>query len=468
MQDEEEAVALFSSKNNFEDTIVAIATPPGIGSVGIVRLSGADALNIGQQLCPTIQIKTPRYVYFGHVVDPVTHTTVDEACVLYFKGPQSYTGEDCIEVQSHGSHFVLQKIVSMCLRCGARLAMPGEFTKRAFLQGKLDLTKAESIIDLIHSTTEKSHAVALSHVQGKLYTHIQACREQLRSIYEQIEGSIDFPDEVEGINRKNVIQTLTEQCHDLQQIIDLQDLGEHVRHGVKCVIVGKPNVGKSSLFNTLVGTDRAIVTTIPGTTRDYLESSFQLGGMTFHVYDTAGMRESDDYIEHLGIEKIQGLLHGADIVIWVLDATQPFSEEDRCISDMLRHLPMGIILTNKSDLPRQLHLKESLLPPDWPSVDISVKTNQGIEAITHILYETFVKTVERIDVSLLCNVRQVNCIQIAIQAMHHMKESLVTDIEDDIVSLDLKQALLKLSEVTGDEFTESVLDGIFSRFCVGK
>jgi tRNA modification GTPase len=454
------------------DTIVAIATPPGIGSIGIIRLSGPQALKIGQKLCPGQSLTTPRYVYFGHIINPITHSALDEACILYFKGPQSYTGEDCVEIQSHGSYFVLQQILEISSHYGARLALPGEFTKRAFLHGKLDLTKAESIIDLIHSTTEKAHAVALSHIQGKLYTRIQACRGQLCRIFEQIEGSIDFPDEVEGINRDEVLHFLDTTCNELGQIIDLQDLGEQVRHGINCVIVGKPNVGKSSLFNTLVGTDRAIVTDIPGTTRDYLEAAFKLGGMTFKLYDTAGVRESDDYIEHLGIEKMQTLLHTADIVMWVVDSTYPFSEEDHRILNLIKRLPLGILLINKSDqhgqLNGQLNLNEITVPSQWPQFTISTKTNQGIETMKQFLYDHFIKKAERVDLSLLCNIRQVTCIQGAITAMDHMKEGVTAGVEDDILALDLKNAILKLGEVTGDEFTEEVLDGIFSRFCVGK
>jgi len=450
------------------DTIVAIATPPGIGSIGVIRVSGDKASSIVQTLCPAVSITRPRYVYFCNIVNPLTTTQVDEACVIFFQGPQSYTGEDCAELQVHGSYFVLQKVVELIIHLGARLAMPGEFTKRAFLNGKLDLTKAESVIDLIHSTTEKSHAVALSHVQGKLCHHIQECRRQLVRIYEQIEGSIDFPDEVSPVDHDQVISDLTDQQFLLQKIIDTQDLGEHVRHGVKCTIVGTPNVGKSSLFNSLVGLDRAIVSDIPGTTRDYLESTFILGGLLFHLYDTAGMRTDAEYIEHLGIRKIQALLKDADIIFWVVDQSVSLSEEDVQVFHEIEAFENVIVLQNKSDLESQFQWKSLAIPVAWETVLVSAKTGEGIESLKQWLYTRFVSEIERSDLSLLCNARQITCIKQAVDATTQMITSMCDGMEDDIISVDLKKAILKLGEVTGEEFTEEALDGIFSRFCVGK
>ena len=450
------------------DTIVAIATPVGMGSVGIVRLSGENALKIGQILCPNITIKEARHVYLSLIIHPKTQQVIDEACVIYFKGPHSYTGEDCVEIQTHGSYFILQKVLAVCVECGARLALPGEFTRQAFLNGKIELTQAESIGDLIHADSEKSHAVALSHVQGKLYTYINTCRDQLCRIFEQIEGSIDFPDEVDGINREAVIQMLDQNCEQLQKMITFQDIGETVKRGINCVIVGKPNVGKSALFNQLVGKERAIVTDIAGTTRDYLTESFQLGGMIVNLYDTAGIRETADYIEHLGIKKITDLLKNADCIFWVIDSNQALSKEDYAIFEKIKAESLCVLLANKADLTCHVDMKAIQYPKQWQKLEISAKTAAGIDQVKQFLYDQFIQQVERIDLALLCNVRQLNCIQVALTAMQQMKNGLRTGVEDDIISVDLKQAILKLGEVTGAEFTEETLDRIFSRFCVGK
>ncbi len=439
-----------------------------MGSIGVVRLSGPKSLSIGQQLCPKTHLAAPRHVYLTTVIEPKTQQVIDQACVIYFKEPQSYTGEACVEIQTHGSYYILQKVLSACVECGARLALAGEFTKQAFLNGKIELTQAESISDLIYSNSDKSHAVALSHVQGKLYSLINSCRDKLCQIFEQLEGSIDFPDEVESINRTEVITLLDHYCQKLKKIIDFQDLGETVKHGIHCVIVGRPNVGKSALFNQLIGTERAIVTNIAGTTRDYLVEAFQLAGMVVHLYDTAGIRETDDYIEHLGIKKITALLAKADCIFWVIDSSESLSDADIAIFEKLKETSRCLILGNKSDLLPQANISEINYPKKWQYLSVSAQRSEGIDQIKQFLYDQFIQQVEHVDLALLCNVRQVKCIESAFYAMTNMKESLIASIADDMISVDLKEAILHLGEVTGAEFTEETLDHIFSRFCVGK
>jgi tRNA modification GTPase len=456
------------------DTIVAIATPMGKGSVGILRLSGDQAKSIVQMLCPTIIISKPRHVYFTNICHPDTSAVIDQGCVIYFKSPASYTGEECVEIQAHGSYYILQQLISVCVHKGARMALPGEFTKRAFLNGKLGLSQAESVHDLIQSDSEKSHAVALSHVQGKLFKHIQSCRDVLSQMYQRIEASIDFPDEVDGIDRDEALRIVTAQCDQFQEILSYQSLGETVKHGINSVIVGQPNVGKSSLFNALVGRERAIVTHLPGTTRDYLSESYQLGGMTVNLFDTAGMRETEDYIEHLGIEKITDLINTASCLFWVVDATQALTTSDRRIFTKIQHHKSVIIIGNKSDQlddvdapsPAQRTMSDAMLM--CPYMGVSALTTNGINQINTYLYNQFITQVENADLALLCNVRQLNCISDALAGLQLVKDGLNTGIEDDVISASLRQSILKLGEVTGDAFTEETLDQIFSQFCIGK
>lgn len=456
------------------DTIVAIATPIGKGSVGILRISGDQAKSIVQLFCPTITISKPRYVYFTDICHPDTGVVIDQGCVIYFKAPASYTGEECVEIQAHGSYYILQQLISVCVLKGARMALPGEFTKRAFLNGKLGLSQAESVHDLIQSDSEKSHAVALSHVQGKLFKHIQSCRDALSQMYQRIEASIDFPDEVDGIDRNVSYRIITAQCDQFQEILSYQSLGETVKHGINSVIVGQPNVGKSSLFNALVGRERAIVTHLPGTTRDYLSESYQLGGMTVNLFDTAGMRETDDYIEHLGIEKITDLINTATCLFWVVDATRPLTDSDRRIFTKIKHHAAVMIIGNKTDeldnvstpSPAKTSMSEDMLK--YPYIGVSALTMNGIEHINSYLYSQFITQVENADLTLLCNVRQLNCISDALDGLKLVKAGLSTGVEDDVISASLRQSILKLGEVTGDAFTEETLDQIFSQFCIGK
>ncbi|MEK7298263.1 MAG: tRNA uridine-5-carboxymethylaminomethyl(34) synthesis GTPase MnmE, partial [Candidatus Margulisiibacteriota bacterium] len=366
------------AKDDYLDTIVAIATPPGAGAVGIVRISGVQAVVLTQRLLRTREALTPRCAYFRRLHHPVFGETIDEAVVLFFKGPHSFTGEDVVELQTHGSMVVLRQLLSVLTECGARLAEPGEFTRRAFLNGKLSLDAAESVIDLIESTSTKSSQIALGRLKGKLYTVIGEIRAVLMRLLEQVEGSIDFPDEVEPLNRQVLRDAVSMADHRLGQVLAAQDFGQKVSEGISCVIVGQPNVGKSALLNAFCGESRAIVTAIAGTTRDFLTADIELGGLLFRLVDTAGIREGAGVVEKLGIRKVHTLLKQAHAVIWVVDRTRPFDSQDAKIFERIRRHRHVYILANKSDLKTY----RFRLPPSYQTgrvlLDISAKKDLGL------------------------------------------------------------------------------------------
>jgi tRNA modification GTPase len=393
---------------------------------------------------------------------------LDEGCVLYFKAPHSFTGEDVIEFQVHSSPYILKEILTATLDSGARLAREGEFTKRAFLNGKIDLTKAESIIDLIHAEHESAHAVALNHVQGKLQHLIQEMRTQLLLILEQVEGSIDFPDEVDPIDRTEILNVLQVLNERIKTILEMQDYGKILTTGINCVLVGRPNVGKSSLFNALLGEDRSIVTHIPGTTRDYIEGQMSLKGSVVKLFDTAGLRVTEDYIEHLGIQKIQNLITNAHLVLWIIDQSQPLTDEDRAVYEQIKDASTLWILCNKSDEPSAI-TKDALRSfKAERTLSISAETKEGLTKLKDYFCDTYITKTEELELDIICNVRQQRCLESTKTHLDALIQLIQHPYVDDLLSHDLKQALLALSEITGDAFTEEILDGIFSRFCVGK
>ena len=449
------------------ETIAAIATPLGTGGVGIVRCSGSGVSSLIATLFSLPHLKS-HYVHYAALKDPDNGALVDEWCVIYFKSPRSYTGEDVVEIQCHGGYYNVQKILSLVCEHGCRLAAKGEFTRRAFLNGKMDLMQAESVIDMIHATSDKAHAVAMGHHQGGLYNYIQPIRKQLIDWLEVIQASIDFPDEVEGLDHADMRVGLESILSDLQKILSYQDFGEFVQQGVRCVIVGRPNVGKSSLINRLIGEERSIVTDMPGTTRDYIDVSMKLGGLNFRLFDTAGIRESSDAIEQLGIQKVDALIQKADIIFWVLDMSEALTDDDRLIRDRISNNDRVYILENKQDLPCDCNCSDLALLEHWPRFQLSTKTGRGISLLKEALYTEFVQHNEHVPIDMLCNVRQQDCLKRSLSRLGQLRENMTMGYEDDMLSIDIRAALLPLGELTGDAFTEELLDSIFSRFCIGK
>ncbi len=452
-----------------DDTIAAIATPIGVAGIGVIRISGPQSLDIAKACMPVrVQAIKPRYVTMAQFQDPDTDKVIDQVCVIYFQAPHSFTGEDIVEIQCHSSTYILKTILGCVIKAGARMASAGEFSKRAFIHGKFNLTQAESIIDLIHAETDIQHQVSLNRVEGKLYQHIQAIREQLLRVMEQIEGSIDFPDEVPAIDREKLKEEAAQILKNVSHILGLQDKGKLISGGVHCVIVGRPNVGKSSLFNGMLGEQRSIVTEIPGTTRDYISECIEYRGYKLHVYDTAGMRETENMVEFLGIEKVKALLKQATLILWVVDISEPYNEEDNQVYKQLSQYAEVAYIQNKSD--------KATTPADGTRHDRtymfqhhgSAHVESDIKNLKEKIYHHVMGTVSDEDLQLLCNIRQSACIQSVHDQLQHLIHNIQTHTVDDMLAIDIRACVESCSELTGDALTEEMLDGVFSRFCVGK
>lgn len=446
------------------ETIVAIATPLGKAGVGIVRISGELACKIAASLCPGLTVFKPRYVHFVKI--EYEGVALDEGCLIYFKGPQSYTGEDVVELQLHSNPSLLRKILDICVGEGARLAGKGEFTRRAFLSGKISLDQAESVIDLIDADSFQAQQVALSRHKGKLYRVITAFRTQLMAALEQMEGSIDFPEEVDSISKSDLKLTIDEIRQEIFTILKIQDYGSILTAGVNCVIVGRPNVGKSSFMNQLLGEERAIVSDVAGTTRDYIDDVIELGGISFRFTDTAGIRkQTQDAIEQAGIARVERFIADSDLIIWVVDASMPLTPDDLTILERLKNYPHVWVILNKCD---QESVVKSTRFNRENIFHVSCETGAGIVSFKTELLSRFAEKFDGLDLSLICNSRQVNVLRQVDQFLDNLDQNLYSGLEDDVLSIDIRASVAALGELTGDALNESVLDGIFSRFCVGK
>lgn len=459
-------------------TIAAVATALGEGGIGIVRLSGPQAISIAEEVFKTKRgeklgdLKTYE-VRYGKVLDPKTGQVLDEALALVMRGPHSYTGEDVVELQCHGGIVVLREILGLTLELGAKAAEAGEFTKRAFLNGRLDLTQAEAVIDIIQSQTRLGLEVAVDQLEGSLSKRIKAIQERLYGITVQVEASIDFPeDDLPEVALGDIEEILKNSLIELDSLLTTADDGRILRKGLKTVITGKPNVGKSSLLNTLLNENRALVTDIPGTTRDTIEEVINLKGIPLRLIDTAGIRESDDLVEQLGVARSLDLLGQADLVLHVLDRSVPLTEDD---FEVLRKTEgkRRLLLINKVDLPQVWDLSSLGTYSSSPVLEISLLDEQ--RNVMGLLGEAILDFIGSIDLqsssgsrALLTRSRHKQAIQ---QARHSLKECLDTLLGGfplDLIAVDLYAALESLGEITGETVREQVLDRIFAQFCIGK
>lgn len=456
-----------------DDTIAAIATAPGEGGIGIIRLSGQKSLNIAQEIFKAMSGKeieqyNTRTLVYGNIVD--NDTVIDEVLLAYMKGPNSYTAEDVIEINCHGGFISVKKILELVLSKGARLAEQGEFTKRAFLNGRIDLSQAEAIIDVIKAKTDLAHKVAQNHLEGSLANKIKTLRMNVTEILAHIEVAIDFPDEdIEHIT----YSTLREKCVDLREEIktlyDSAESGKILRDGLKTVIVGKPNVGKSSLLNAILGENRAIVTDIAGTTRDVIEEFVNIKGIPLKIVDTAGIRETEDVVEKIGVEKSKESFETADLIIMVLDASTKLSSEDRDILSKTQG-KKTIVLLNKTDLPKKIEENEVLTYVDKDSIiDISALQNEGIEKIhdkiESMVYKGDVKSSSEL---VITNSRHKDALSKAYESINDAISAIDQNMPFDFIEVDVKNIWDYLGYINGDTVREDLLDTIFSNFCIGK
>ncbi|MBT3363154.1 MAG: tRNA uridine-5-carboxymethylaminomethyl(34) synthesis GTPase MnmE [Chloroflexi bacterium] len=444
----------------YKDTIAAISTPVGEGGIGIVRLSGPKARAIAEKLFDHT-LSDHRLVY-GHIVDPKSGDVVDEVLVSYMKAPNTYTREDVVEINSHGGAMPLQRVLELVLTAGARLANPGEYTLRAFLNGRIDLAQAESVLDVIKAKTEASLRLAVSGLKGRLSGELKAVRSELISVLAYLTARIDFPeDEVEAQD----VQPPLEQCRErLGDLIASADTGIAYRQGVRTAIVGRPNVGKSSLLNLLLREDRAIVTEVPGTTRDTVEEVVNIKGVPFVLIDTAGIAFSKDVVESLGIVRSRQAIEMADFVLLVIDQSEKLMHYDREIMELLEGKTV-LVVGNKSDLPPKDVIKDIA----WPVVSVSALSGKGLHVLEGSMVEAVLggKVISS-DAALVTNPRHKALLTNAYDNLVQAQKSIKGGMPEDFISIDVTAALTTLGQITGDTVTEELLETIFSQFCIGK
>jgi tRNA modification GTPase len=451
------------------DTIAAVSTPLGKSGLGVIRMSGKDSRRITLSLFSDAkQDLHDRLPVLGHLREPQTGEVIDQVIVTFFQSPRSFTREDVVEISCHGSPVVLRTVLGLLLESGARLATPGEFTLRAFLRGRIDLLQAEAIHDLIEAQTLFQAKVALQQASGSLSRSLKPIKEQLVRLIALLEAGIDFAeDDVSVLPEAEVEQRLEPIEAGLKRLQASFEFGKIVSAGLTIAIIGRPNVGKSSVFNALLQKDRAIVTEIPGTTRDLISETMQIHGIPVRLVDTAGIREADDRVERLGVDRSVGALADADRVLFVVDGSEVLQEEDFQILARLTGRSFFLVI-NKIDLPQ--HVDAGSIKRQAQAVlSVSAKTTQGIEALTQALFEEYGR--ERLlenEHGLVTNVRQERAISESIIALSRSRKSLVDQMPHEVVLLDFYAALKSLNALTGETTVEDILGDIFSTFCIGK
>jgi tRNA modification GTPase len=455
------------SKLSHTDTIVALATPPGQGAIAIIRLSGPEALSICNQVFqPKDLTNEPGYtIHYGNIQDGTE--VIDEVLVSLFVAPKSYTKENLVEISCHGSNFIVQQIIQLLLRHGARLAQAGEFTKRAFLNGQFDLAQAEAVADLIASGTQATHRTALNQMRGGYSKELQELRESLIHFASMIELELDFSEEdVEFASREQLKQLVEQIQQVISPLIESFQLGNVIKQGVPTVIVGKPNAGKSTLLNALLNEEKAIVSDIPGTTRDAIEDVITLEGVSFRFIDTAGLRETEDAIEALGVARTHEKLKQAALVIYVVDLTATYQDEINKVQRQLEQQGVPFIMVgNKMD-----QISDDLLGTlkTTAVVPLSAKNKTNMEELKQrILEAVSLKHVSE-DQTLVTNLRHYESLQETQKALDDVLAGIANGISNDLLALDIRQALHHLGEITGEITTEDLLENIFSKFCIGK
>ena len=448
------------------DTIVAIATPAGRGGLGVIRLSGPDAARITGELVGRSKPLKPRHATFAKVVDGARHqSTRDQVVLTYFAAPSSYTGEDVVEISAHGSPVVLNSILRSAIQSGARLAEPGEFTFRAFLNQKLDLIQAEAVADLIDSVTPLQARTAFDQLEGTLTTAIAAIETELFDIIAKLEASLDFPDEgYHFVAPKEARKSIGAVINRIDALLQQASRGRLIREGAQVAIVGSPNVGKSSLFNALLNAKRAIVTAIPGTTRDLLTERADLGGWSLSLVDTAGMRETTDVVEQEGVSRARQAIGAADLTVVLLDRSRPLSNDDRELIGTTASRPR-VVVWNKIDLPPSQPL-EPLDPVD--AIAISAATGKGLDRLIESIGRALGAGEELRDRPQVTNVRHAVLLERARESLTRAAAALEAEVSEEFPLLDLQEAGAALQEITGKRTADDLLRHIFERFCIGK
>lgn len=455
------------------DTIAAISTPVGEGAISIVRLSGTDAISIANRLFKgkNLEEVTSHTIHYGKIIDPSIETIVDEVMVSVMNAPRTFTCEDVVEINCHGGIVAVNRILQLILSAGARIADPGEFTKRAFLNGRIDLSQAEAVMDVIRAKTDQAMNVALGQLDGKLSRLITSLRQDLIETIAHVEVNIDYPeyDDVEEMSN-DLFREKTVHVHaEIEKLLDVAQQGKILREGLSTAIIGRPNVGKSSLLNSLIQEEKAIVTDIPGTTRDTIEEYIKVRGIPLKLIDTAGIRETTDLVERIGVDRSRKMLQEADLVLFMLNYNETLSNEDKVIFDALKGLQF-IVIINKTDLDKKIDLSEvQHLSAANPVITTSILHDEGITDLEAALADMFFSgQIMSDDLTYVSNARHIQLLQQAKLALEEAMQALELNMPLDITQIDVRRTWDFLGEIIGDTASDSLIDQLFSQFCLGK
>ncbi|NSL52358.1 tRNA uridine-5-carboxymethylaminomethyl(34) synthesis GTPase MnmE [Bacillus sp. P2(2020)] len=455
------------------DTIAAISTPMGEGAIAIVRISGSDAIKTANRIFKgkNLEEVESHTIHYGFIIDPETNEKVEEVMVSVLKAPKTFTREDVVEINCHGGLVSVNRVLELVLNEGVRLAEPGEFTKRAFLNGRIDLSQAEAVMDLIRAKTDRAMKVAMGQMEGRLSKLIRNLRQTILETLAHVEVNIDYPeyDDVEEMTHQLLLEKASEIKTEIEKLLATSKQGKILRDGLSTAIIGRPNVGKSSLLNSLVHENKAIVTDIPGTTRDVIEEYVNVRGVPLRLVDTAGIRETEDIVERIGVERSRKVLKEADLILLVLNNAEPLTDEDRKLFEAVSGMDV-IVIVNKIDLENRLNLDEvKQLAKDYPIISTSLKEEKGIDELEEAISSLFFKgKLEGGDITYVSNTRHIALLNQAKKAIDDVIQAVHSDVPIDLIQIDLTRVWEILGEIIGDTVHESLINQLFSQFCLGK
>lgn len=456
------------------DTITSISTPMGEGAIGIVRLSGPQAIEIGDILYKgkkkLSEVET-HTINYGHIIDPETNETVEEVMVSVLRAPKTFTREDIIEINCHGGILTINRILELTMTYGARMAEPGEYTKRAFLNGRIDLSQAEAVMDFIRSKTDRASKVAMNQIEGRLSDLIKKQRQSILEILAQVEVNIDYPeyDDVEDATTNFLLEQSKRIKEEINRLLETGAQGKIMREGLSTVIVGRPNVGKSSMLNNLIQDNKAIVTEVAGTTRDVLEEYVNVRGVPLRLVDTAGIRDTEDIVEKIGVERSRKALSEADLILFVLNNNEPLTEDDQTLFEVIKNEDV-IVIINKTDLEQRLDVSELReMIGDMPLIQTSMLKQEGIDELEIQIKDLFFGgEVQNQDMTYVSNSRHISLLKQARQSIQDAIDAAESGIPMDMVQIDLTRTWEILGEIIGESASDELIDQLFSQFCLGK
>ena len=456
------------------DTITSISTPMGEGAIGIVRLSGPEAVEIGDKLYKgkkKLKDVPSHTINYGHIIDPETDEVVEEVMISVLRAPKTFTREDIIEINCHGGILTINRILELTMTHGARMAEPGEYTKRAFLNGRIDLSQAEAVMDFIRSKTDRASKVAMNQIEGRLSDLIKRQRQSILEILAQVEVNIDYPeyDDVEDATTEFLLAQSKKIKNEIDQLLETGTQGKIMREGLSTVIFGKPNVGKSSMLNNLIQDNKAIVTEVAGTTRDVLEEYVNVRGVPLRLVDTAGIRDTEDIVEKIGVERSRKALSEADLILFVLNNNEPLTDEDRTLYEVIKNED-AIVIVNKTDLERRLDIEEvKTMIENTPLIQTSMLKQEGIDELELQIRDLFFGgEVQNQDMTYVSNSRHISLLKQARQTIQDAIDAAEAGIPMDMVQIDLTRTWEILGEIIGESASDELINQLFSQFCLGK